>query len=233
MRKVLAGMFCLSLLAVAANAAPIQFYFSTQGTVGGVPAEYAAGTTPTVETGETVYLWAASTYPDVWNGVGMQFGSNSPTFDVTSGVMYNPTQKGWGTRWEAGSDFDPVPDDLITLVGVTTKGLGAYGDPLQYEADLGGGVFVEHTLVGELDFSAFDGLSNIVEVYLEASGQGITLQGGTTQEEVYFGFGDGPIVNSADQGTRSALPDLYLHSDVPEPASLLLLGLAGFVLRRR
>ena len=234
MRKFAAALVCLSL-AAAASAGPISFYFSLSNNVAAVPDEWTNETTLTVNSGEVVYLWAATLYPDIWNGVGMQFGSDAATFDVTSGVMYNPEitgKGGWGPRWETGSDFDPVADNLITLVGVTSAGLGDDLDPYNLYETVGSD-YVYHNLLGEIDFSAFEGLSEIVPVYLETSGGGISLRGGTQSEEVFFGFGDGAIINSAPKGTRSALPDIFVHSDIPEPASLLLLGLAGLVLRRR
>jgi hypothetical protein len=50
-------------------------------------------------------------------------------------------------------------------------------------------------------------------------------------DEIFYGFGDGPLMNTADYVcVPSALPDLHV---TPEPASLVLLALAGLVLRRR
>jgi len=218
----------LGLFAAVANANSIHFYFSTSNDTGSVPTEWVTQTNPVVNSGDTVYLWATTNYPDIWNGVGMQFGSDDAGFAVDAGVMYNNFTKGWGQRWEDSSDFDPTgADTVITLVGVTTKGLGAYGDPDGYEENVGGGNYLEHNLVGEIAFSTTSGLGAI---FLEASGGGIPMQGGTTQEDVYFGFGDDAIKNNSAKGTRTAVADLTF---VPEPASLLLLSFAGLLLRRR
>jgi len=227
MKKLVAAVMCLGLVVTAANAThEIEFYFSTQGDVSGIPAEYAAETTLSVDNSATVYLWARTIWPDVWTGVGMQFGSDCADFTVTSGVMYNDTSKGGYQRWENGADLDPTdPLMKITLVAVTKAGLAGFGDPLAVTE--GAPDYHYHSLVGEIAFSSSE-LN--CPVYLEASGAGITVAGGTTQENVFFGFGDAPVVNSAPGGTRSALPDLFI---VPEPASFMLLGLASLLLRRR
>ena len=238
--KKLVALVCLGLFATIANAGimddnGIQFYFSLQGNAASVPAEYTAGTNLTVNNGQTVYLWSANIYPDVWNGVGMKFDADCANFTVDSGVMYNPftTGKGaWGPRWETGADFDPTDAEYkVTLVAVTAPGIGDYGDFSKAGMAIGeyvGDTYVWHTLLGEIAFS-----SDVVGcgVYMEASGGGMTKSGGTTREHMYFGFGDGWIYNNSGNDTRTTGADLFLG--VPEPASLLLLGLAGLALRRR
>ena len=53
--------------------------------------------------------------------------------------------------------------------------------------------------------------------------------GGSSQDLVYFGFGDDPVTAGAI-GERTRLPDAIR---VPEPAGLTLLGLGALAIRRR
>ena len=223
MRKISAVLVCLLLGAVFANAQghKIEIYFSKSNTLT-VPEEYTKNINPTVDVGEKVWVWGTITQGDIWNGINMQWSHT-----VGSGSMYNPS---FGTpkkyRWQTSSDFDPVGapggGNSVNLVAVDALGLGGDDrDPLQY-LDPGGVLW--HFLVGEMAFSEPG------DVFFEAGGGGITLKGGTTREEVYFGRGDPFIYNNAPKGTRTTLKDLTV---IPEPASLLLVGLAGLFLRRR
>lgn len=214
----------LATFAATAVANEIRFYFSQQGNVTGVPNEYLTETNPTVQMGETVYLWAATIYPDIWVHVGIEFTSPAAGFDIAAGVLHNPFTKGWGQRWEDDSDFDPVPDHLVKLVSVTHHGIGSYGDPLAYEQAVGGGQYLMHSLLGNVAFDA--GVAAEMRMST-VPGFKITLQNDLSDQTVYFGFGDAPV---APEGGVSALPDLYL---VPEPATAALLVPMLFIFRRR
>jgi len=207
---------------ITAPASEIRFYFSHQSDLGGVPNEYTTQTNPVAVSGDTVYLWAKTINPDIWTGVSIQIGAQPPGWDIAAGIMYNPSSESFGQRWEDASDFYPVSDHLFTLVSVTQQGLGAVGDPLSVDA-IEEGHLVHHLLVGELAFSTDTGYA---EVRLGASDGGIPRKGGTTQEEVYFGFGDPPTL----PGGENLLPDLYI---VPEPATFgLFLTWLAFARRR-
>ena len=51
------------------------------------------------------------------------------------------------------------------------------------------------------------------------------------QGSIFFGFGDAPLLDNA-VGQISDVPD-FICNCIPEPASMLLIGLAGLFLRRR
>jgi len=217
MKRFLA-VACLGLFAVAANANTIEFYFSPTNSVTGVPSEYTNNVNPSVNPGEKVFLWSAHTLGDVWNGVAIMWDQKPG-----AGVAYNPS---FGTpkkfRWETSSDFDPTDDGAINLVAIQALGIGGDDrDPLIYIDEPKN---TWHSLVAELVFNTPG------DVFLVMEGGGITRQGGTTQEDVYFGRGDPSIKNSAPRGTKTRDKDLTV---LPEPASLLLLSLAGLALRRR
>ena len=119
---------------------------------------------------------------------------------------------------------------------MSTPGIGDYGDKTKVHMAIGeyvGDVYIWHTLLGEIDFACFGNqAATDCPVFFASGGGGITKVGGTTREHVYFGFGDGWIYNNSAQGVASSLPDLYTEC-LPEPTSIMLLGLAGFLLRRR
>ncbi|MCH8807804.1 MAG: PEP-CTERM sorting domain-containing protein, partial [Planctomycetes bacterium] len=80
-------------------------------------------------------------------------------------------------------------------------------------------------------------VTGIGEVFLQVGDIGIIRTNtvgnpGATWDDVYLGFGDenaGLMGNSFDRGSPIAEATIV----VPEPAGLLLLGLAGLAIRRR
>ncbi len=256
MRKIIAVTLCLCAFAVSASAVAnrIEFYFSTSGSLDAIPTEYTNKTVPTVNVGEKAYLWAYVQGSTVrWTEVSLYFAG--PV--VTSGVMYDPatylpddpTTLYW-SRWNAGGDKDPIGDNFVNMVGVPVdpvSGLGknyvpapdeftpADGDWLTVGAPLSPGT-TRHFLIGEVDFG------DVGDVYLNV-GSGFIVKSGTGNpptDDIYFGFGGGVkehimtsgglLAYGSDVGASTATPDLYV---IPEPASLLLICLAGLALRRR
>ena len=226
MRKFIAAMMCFGLVATVASAGELQLYFSTTGAGDVVPPEYAAQVNLELpEAGGSAYLWAFVNEGNIWNGLALE--SHGAT--ATAGQMFNELFLG-NMRWEPApaSDLDPVGDNYIFGFGVQTAGLGhaqeALADSLNmwdyYVPGTGGG----HYLVAEY---TYDGSA---PVFLAPGLGGISLSGSNPGDnDIYFGFGDAPVADN-DVGQESAVADLTF---IPEPASLLLLGLAGLVLRRR
>jgi len=220
----------------------IHFFFSRQAppALGGpdtAPPEYAAQQIlNNVLPGETVYLWAHIIDPDpgtwdIWQGINIFVDTGG------AGTAYNIVSA-FGNRWNTNSDFtwgdNPPPYDIY-LVAVTEWGLGN-----QTEYTFGGmGLVPKYFAGGNTPATLFWAVAPIAfneappyphPVYLGIDQGGIARRGGVQGGDmVYFGFNDPAIRNDAF-GQTSALPDLYL---IPEPASLLLLGLAGLALRRR
>lgn len=226
MSKIVVGMGCVGLLAglgFAQDAGTytndLHLYFSYQSDNSKIPPEYVAGVNP-IYTGDPVYLWAHVGPGDIWNGLSLDLTVNDA---VSPSPLYNP-----GTpphiRWNYGSDLDFGGDNHVFGVAVTEWGLGNPFEPLtapEYSIGM-------HWRVGEVSFDEFGGVE-----YLAVGAEGIArMGGGPGLDDVYFGFDaagapDGPIPNNAF-GQTSVDPDI-----IPEPASLLLLGLAGLALRRR
>ena len=223
MRNIVAAIVCLVLVAGVASANNIHLYFSYQGDNSVVPAEFTGGANPVYQPGVPVYLWANLEAGDIWNGMSLDlFGTNA----VVPSPLYNPGTTP-NTRWNPGSDLEFGGDNHAFGVSVTELGLGNSLEPLiapGYNIDT-------HWLLGEVVFDAAGG----VGTFLEIGDQGIARSGGGPGlDDVYFGFTepapgqpDGPIPNNGF-GQISTYPDI-----IPEPASLLLIGLAGLALRRR
>jgi len=255
MRKIIAVVLCLSAFAMVANAAVnrIEFYFSATDSLAGIPAEYTAKTIPTVALNQKAYLWAYVQSSSIqWSAVSVKFAGPA----VTAGVMYepvtwspdDPTVSYW-RRWNVGTDVIPVGDNQVEMVGVPggggVTGLGknfSPGDPPDGDyltpGAPGGAGTTRHFLIGEVSYA------NAGAVNLQV-GDGFIIKIGTSKpptDDIYFGFGPnstdkehivlagGALAYGSDVGAGTATPDLYV---VPEPASLLLIGLAGLALRRR
>ena len=218
MRKVLVAIMCLGLVATVANANDILFYFSNQADNSGVPAEFTGAVNP-VPAAPIVYLWAYLGATDEWNGVALDLTINNALPDSP---MYNPTHAA-GQRWNNNSDLDWVGDNHAFGVAVTEFGLGSALEQIllpDWSID-------RHFMVGEIT------MPGASEEFLAVGVGGIARRGGDVLTDgIYFGFTpggawDGPL-RGDDLGAVSAFSDI-----VPEPASLLLLGLAGLALRRR
>jgi len=224
MRTVLPVALLCAAAAAADELHDIRFYFSLQGTVDTLPNEYVTQTNPTAQVGQTVYLWMTTYAPDVCIGIGLRFDAAAPGWVTTAGEIYNTDFAGWGHRWEGGSDFDPSGTNDITIVGITTKGVGSDGDPLAYWEALGGGDYLVHSLLGELTMTA----DSPADVRL-ATSTFTAMKNLPERPDIYMGFGD-PPVPQWQQWADSELPDLYI---VPEPAAFALLVPAILLLRRR
>lgn len=221
MRKFIVAMMCLGMFVAVADAgSTLHLYFSTTGPGAGMPPEWAAQENPVLPAaGGTAYLWANVLAGDLWNGVSLE---NHGAL-ATGGEMYNATfPGGYGQRWQSppASDLDPADDQYIFGFAVQAPAFGL-GHVLEGEGSYRVG---QHYLIATYDF---DGSA---PVFLAPGFGGISLSGaGPGENDVYIGFGDGPIPDNAI-GVETDVADLTF---IPEPASMLLLGLAGLLLRRR
>lgn len=253
MRNILAVVLCLGLFATAANAqdSMLHLYFSTTGPGSVVPPEYADEVNPVVQCDGTcpecdpcvLYLWAYVETGDLWNGLALRnlgfCEDGSPCGDAIGGELYNGTfPGGYGQRWEMPeSDLDPVGDNYIFGFAVQAPAFGL-GHVLEGAGDYHIG---QHYLVAQYEFNCGE-CCNIDEdgdgyaccsIFLGPGLGGISRSGSDPGDcDVYFGWGDAPLPDNANTA-HSELPDAYCCCYIPEPASMLLLGLAGLFLRRR
>ena len=237
MRKIIAVVLCLSAFAMVASATAnrIEFYFSKNNQLGSIPTEYTGGTVPTINIGETAYLWAyVQGTAARWSAVAVIF--NGPA--ITNGFAYDPitTDPDSGDvvwrRWNDGGIKNAV-GNYLNLVGVPVSPVTGLGDATQDTLCTG---TTRHFLIGEMQFGSAG------SVFLNV-GTGFIIKVGTSNpptDDIYFGFGTGgkehivkaggALAYGSDVGASTATADLFV---VPEPASLLLIGLAGLALRRR
>ena len=260
---LLAGMASAGLVPLRIVASPVDYPVSPDdGPVFGAPLTpgvgdgYDANGNPYVEFPEcsgsvTFNVWAEVDLDHSWNGLGLDIhatngGFASMTLDIAptawAVVGLNgkfKLQTYTLARWNTGSDaYGDSSGDNITMVAVTEAGLGGAGDigmgatsvydagSYAYVLEQRGTWFKIGTVTAEC-FACGE-----TEIYL--SYQPTNFQGGLKGESImYYGWGAAGIVNLDENlGQLSDVPLITLNC-VPEPASLILLALAGLVLRRR
>lgn len=208
MRKILCVMTGIAALAMTANAHDVRFFASTSATDGTMP-----DALPQVEPGDPIYLWASTFAPGTatkW--LGFDLVLENATGEIAQNIF-----PGFG-RWEAASDFQLDPAGAV--VGVTSAGLGggAEGGGQLYDPASGNYVFAILTAgdeVGPVNLSV-----------LAAVAQG-SVEG---DDAAAVGMGD--LVGNDQFNADSPLTG-QIAAVIPEPASLMLLGLAGLAIRRR
>ncbi len=250
-KKAIPLVACLGALTVVANANDLHLYLGTPYYASGFPYQHPTDFVPDdggfvhpVEVGasdpptemtfgvwaEIEVDWGAGTW-DVWNGIGVHYMTTGGATVVDS-VMNNDSHApcGWARRWEDSSDFGGA--DGFFLVAVTRYGLGGmlppdFGvyppDTYSYVPTMGSGPL--KYWLGNITL-ACDAPG---ELYFGVGTGGIARQGGDVDSDlIYFGSAEGMRGDAFWQ-----FPSVPLLTCIPEPASLLLLGLAGLALRRR
>lgn len=247
MKHAVVALIALGLFVVPANAVGLRVFFAPQG-VG--PGTALGGVTPTLAVPQggpytpaspgRFYMWARLEGGNgnmlylSW-GVNIRATGNVNIVNFVPGVngnIYNYYNGDTDVyRWQGYNNGDYSATSLLNVrVMCGTAGYFGIRDKNYLNSDLQWDPTTKSTLLGYLDVTGSAG-----GLFYQVGDLGIIRSGGTW-EPVYFGFGDdalGLMGNSKQLPTGSETGFLLDAKIVPEPASLLLLGLTGLLLRRR
>lgn len=253
---VMAGVALLALPSLAnAQGRPLRLFFSTNGlsdpadvqSNAEVPA--SLGVNPTVDAmpGETVrlYVWAQITPPGpannaTYNGVSLAVNAGGGSA-VTGFNFWNYTNGALGNgagRWQQFGVVPSLPGSVefsggavVAGIGVTNSGDANTNDRQHRRFAADGTTRIDSTLLGYVELSA--AAAGDYPIHFAIGSLGIAQQGQPPQP-IYMGWGDeqaAPLGNQFGGTTPNA--DATLHVFVPEPASMILLALAGLAAFRR
>lgn len=169
--------------------------------------------------GGRLHLWGTGslgiTDPYVWNGIGVRVAIEGSA-QVVAGGGLNVVAPPSSRRWETGSDFNPTGSPVRwNFISVTRAGLQLP------TADDGWDNGFDAVYLGYIDLIGNSGYSRI---FMSEDDAGISRQGGSPTDNVYFGW----------------LPDTdfppYQQPEavvVPEPGVLTLLCVCCMISRKR
>jgi hypothetical protein len=236
MKQALTVLTLLALIAPV-NATGLRMFFAPEGVADDVTP--LGGISPTIANEATVgggryYIWAqiqSTVTTDQYISCGFNVVATGDV-TITGRSIYNYyNEAGEATRWNAYNPgvLTPGKLDNVRLAGAA-GGNGNIRDKNWLSSDFQWDPTTKATLLGYVDVVGTAG-----GLFFQVGDLGI-IRTGATWEAVYFGVGDetlGVKGGSKQKPVGDETGFLLDGTVTPEPASLLLLGLAGLVLRRR
>jgi hypothetical protein len=244
MKQLVCLLAVAAFMVVPANAIAIRMFFDTAGVDDGdtnldgiAPAMINPELGPG---GGRLYIWAQIDplpAPPAYYYLSVGYNIHT-TGDVTitgysawNMTRYVQTQYEYVDRW-AGFATGAIqsPTRMMNYRGFGNPGSGNFGvrnrNLFNSDDQFTNDDVTDATLLGWIDVAGNNG-----GVFFEVGNATMARDGGGNKEAVYFGFGDeGDGIKGDDVDRASSMADATI---VPEPSSLLLLGLAGLALRRR
>lgn len=254
MKKLLSVAFFagLSVAMASAQDESFRFFFDTVGNDGTAQGARSAAnlsfTNPNIAGSGRLFLYLQyGTANQDFSGNNMRIDITGGPATLTGGSMYNHKSTTnldrWGTipnstvtagvtSWEFGSVFK-VGAAGFGAKNVASNGTGAPDVEDNHFDRTDGGNGFGTTLLGFVDVNSNGGNSNVFMQNGDSGSGGVTI---TSNDYVYFGFGDNAYLNKKGAAHGGAGGDTLRTADAtitPEPISLALLGLGALILRRR
>ncbi len=234
---------------------PLRLFFSTAGLSDTANTNSAAqapdanlGANPVLDAlpgaATRLYVWAQITPPGTpnnatYNGVSLRATVSGAGGSVTNSNFWNYTNGTYGTtgRWQQFSQSRDANSAsfgggaVVTGAGVNNTNAANTSDGQYKRFRTDGTTRLDATLLGWVEFAGAT-VGQTLEIRFSIGAQGIA-QSGQPVQPIYLGWGDEAQAPLGNQfGASSPIADASIRI-VPEPASLMLLGLAGLAAFRR
>lgn len=238
MKKLIATLFIGTLVASANAQLTGRLFFDLAGNGGAQSDPHPGGlalNNPVVNQSGRLYIYWQFGVPSGQgqNVLGLNYNVTVDGGTITSAYNYQPTINVVSQpRWQ-NVPGNPAPNPSVNPGGgsqrFTAVNINAFGlknDAAAVALDQGYDDGSNSTILGYVDVES----AGTADVWLTVDALGIAIMGGSPNDRIYMGFGDDPVPAGGAPGTRTSIADATI---VPEPASLMLLGLGALALRRR